>query len=94
MSDFVVIKNIKSGLGDIHPPTAPQDNIDYSLMVDVSLAEVREKKGTGEDNPDKTYIFEPTGPIHLVNLTKAREHNAPERKDINAAVREAAGLSD
>lgn len=69
MSDFVVIRNIKAPLNDVHVTgDTPQENVDYNLMVDVSLAEVREKKSTGEENPDKTYIFVPTGAIRLIDI--------------------------
>lgn len=71
MSDFIVVKNIKASLGDISisDPT-PDENAEYTLMVDVSLYEQKIKKGTGEENPATTFVFEPIGRIVLVNKNK------------------------
>lgn len=67
---------MRAPLADVHiTGDIPEDNVDYSLMVDVALNEVREKKGTGDENPDKTFIFIPTGDIRLINLKKINERS-------------------
>lgn len=74
MSDFVVIRNLKASLADISiSDTEPLDNTEYNLMVDVALYEEKIKKGTGEENPDRTFILIPTGRIALINKTKIAE---------------------
>lgn len=68
MSDFVIVKNIKSPIGDVYiTGETPNEDVDYTLMVEVALYEITEKKGTGEENPDKVYRFEPTGTIRLID---------------------------
>lgn len=102
MSDFLVVRNIKSPLGDVHiSGDEPKENVDYNLMVDVSLYEVREKKGTGdEDGGTKTYIFVPTGPIRLINVGQYDKQLESGPIDIGGvsvgtlAEREATGISD
>lgn len=74
MSDFVVVKNIKASLADIQITDGmPLDNVDYALMVDVALYEEKIKKGTGEENPDRTFIFQPSGSIVMINKNKMNE---------------------
>lgn len=92
MSDFLVVRNIKAPLSDVHiTGDTPEENIDYALMVDVALNEVREKKSTGDENPDKTFIFIPTGDIRLINLQKINERSNPVQAsgDANTDVRDA-----
>jgi len=95
MSDFVVVRNLKSPLGDVHiTGGVPEDNVDYSLMVDVSLYEVREKKGTGEEEPDKTFIFVPTGEMRLINLQKINERSAGiQESNTETTAGDSAGVS-
>lgn len=74
MSDFVVVKNLKAPLSDIQITDGlPVDNVDYALMVDVALYEEKIKKGTGEENPDRTFIFQASGPIVMINKNKMNE---------------------
>jgi hypothetical protein len=77
MSDFVVIKNLKAPLADIQiTDGVVEENVDYALMVDVALYEEKIKKGTGEETPDRTFVFQPTGSIVLINKNKLNERNA------------------
>lgn len=79
MSDFVVVKNLKAPLADIQiTDGVPQDNVDYALMVDVALYEEKIKKGTGEENPDRTFIFQASGPIVMINKNKLDERTKAE----------------
>jgi hypothetical protein len=88
MSDFVVIRNLKASLGDVYITGGePVENLDYNLMVDVCLEEIREKKSTGEeDGGKKTYIFQPVGQIRLVKMQE-REVLPPDAEAPNPETR-------
>lgn len=76
MRGFVVVKNIKSPLEDVLiTGDIPVKNVDYMLLADVSLLEKRVKQVEAEDeDEDVTFIFEPTGRLHLVK----KDPNAPD----------------
>jgi hypothetical protein len=78
MSNFVVVRNMKSPMQDISINGEPDENVTYNLMVDVCLSEIREKKGTGDEQPDKTYIFTPVGDLRFVNMSKYDNYGAVE----------------
>lgn len=66
MKGFAVVKNIKANLADIISEI-PEKNVDYTLLVDVSLYEkIVKQVEVDEEDEDTTFIFKPTGMIRLV----------------------------
>lgn len=77
---YLVVKNLRGKLEDIST-TVPEKNIDYTLLVDVSLDEIRMKQvETDDEDENRTFILKPSGSMRLIkkDYEFRSENNIPE----------------
>lgn len=66
MKGYLVVKNLRGKLEDIST-TVPEKNVDYTLLVDVSLEEIRMKQvETDDEDENRTFILKPSASMRLI----------------------------